>query len=416
MKKKRSRIPSAIFAIGAAQLLINISSVMIFSLSAVYLKSILGVGTGWIGFLEGAVEASAHATKLFSGMISDYLRRRKAIMVVGFALVTITRPLLAVSESFLAVFMARFFDRFGNGIQSTPRDALVADIAPADIKGACFGLRQTLGTAGSFAGGIIGILAMMWTMNNFHHVFWIATIPAFAALIILVLAIKEPKPVPLPDGEKDDDVTHPKRHPIRLDDLKRLGKNYWFLMIVVGVFMLARPTEAFMSLHAHQTFHLSDTYIPVILLIYNMTYSLSSYPIGRLADRMDRYQLLQVGFLTLVLADVVLAFAPTIWVLFLGVGIWGIQMGISQSVFLALVDQTVPEDLRGTAFGFFYLISAIALIVAGTVAGNVAQHFGSVGTSFFVSSGVGMCALCVLLIVSKVSRSKEKAKGREGAE
>ncbi len=404
MKKERSSIPPTVIAIGLVQFLINISSVIIFSLSAVYLKSILGVATGWIGFLEGAVEASAHATKLISGVVSDYLRKRKSVMVVGFILVTLTRPILAISESFIAVFMARFLDRFGNGIQSTPRDALVGDVAPKDIKGACFGLRQSLGTAGSFAGGILGVLAMMWTMNNFHHVFWIATIPAFIALIILIVAVKDPKPVPLPEGDVGENIAHPKRHPIRLTDLKRLGKNYWFLMLVVSIFMLSRPTEAFMCLHAHETFHLADTYIPFILLVYNLTYSLCSYPIGRMADRMDPYRLLQVGFAALILADIVLAMAPNVWVMFSGVGIWGIQMGISQSVFLTLVDKSVPEDLRGTAFGFFYLISAISLIIAGTVAGNIAQHFNSVGMAFLVSSCVGACALVLLIAVSKNNR------------
>ena len=401
MDKNKSKIPPAVVAIGIAQFLINISSVMIFSLSAVYLKSILGVGTGLIGFLEGAVEAGAHATKLFSGVMSDYFRRRKAIMVVGFALVTLSRPILAISENFVAVFTARFLDRFGNGIQATPRDALVGDIAPKDIKGACFGLRQSLGTAGSFAGGLIGILAMMWTFNNFHQVFWIATIPAFLAFVILVIAVKEPKPVPLPEGEVENNAARPKRHPIRMSDVKRLGKYYWYLIAIEGVFMLSRPTEAFLTLHAHQTFQLEDTYIPAILLVYNLTYCLSSYPIGRLADRMNRYVLLMFGFAALIVADIVLAFAPNVWWLFGGVAIWGIQMGISQSVFLTLIDQSVPGDLRGTAFGIFYLTSAVAIILAGTGAGHIAQHFGDFGMTFLVSGIVGSFALFLLWVLPR---------------
>lgn len=400
MKTKKSPIPTAVFVIGLVQLLINVSSVMIFSLSAVYLKSILMVSTGWIGFLEGFVEASAHATKLFSGMISDYLRRRKLIMVIGFGLVTLTRPILAISESFMAVFTARFLDRFGNGIQSTPRDALVGDIAPKDIKGECFGLRQSLGTAGSFLGGVIGIGAMVWTASNFHQVFWMATIPAFTAFVLLILFVKEPKPVPLPDGEKDEDEQHPKKHPLHLSDLKRLGKQYWYLMLVVATFMLARPTEAFLTLHASQSFGLADMYAPAILLTYNLTYSLSSYPIGRLADRVSRYQLLAVGFITLIIADLILAFTPNLPGLFVGVGIWGIQMGISQSVFLTLVDQITPPDLRGTAFGFFYLISAVAIILAGVGAGNIAQHFGE-GQAFLASSIIGLVALTLLLALPR---------------
>lgn len=406
MKKNKSPIPLTVVLIGVVQFLINISSVMVFSLSAIYLKSILGVATGWIGFLEGAVEASAHTTKLFSGVLSDYLRKRKLIMMVGFGLVTLTRPLLAISDTFLGVFMARFLDRFGNGIQSTPRDALVGDVAPADIKGACFGLRQTLGTAGSFLGGILGILAMIWTASNFHQVFWLATIPASIAFLILMLFVKEPKPADLPedlakikDGEEDT-AQHPKKHPIRLIDLKRLGREYWYLMIVVAVFMLARPTEAFLTLHASQTFGLADKFAPAILLTYNITYSLTSYPIGRLADRMSRYQLLGFGFLILILADLFLAFAPNLETVFVGVAVWGVQMGISQSIFLTLVDQITPPDLRGTAFGFFYLISAVAIILAGIGAGNLSQHYGE-AQAFLASSIIGMLAFILLLILPK---------------
>lgn len=404
MSKKKSPIPGAIIAIGLVQFFINISSVIIFSLSAVYLKSILGVGTGLIGLLEGAVEASAHATKLGSGILSDYLKRRKMIMVVGFALVTISRPILAISESFSAVFTARFLDRFGNGMQATPRDALVGDIAPKDIKGSCFGLRQSLGTAGSFVGGILGILAMMWTFNNFHHVFWVATIPSAIALLILIFAVRDRTHQ---NNEKSASNVAPSksRKPIRFSDLKRMGKYYWFLIIIAGAFMLSRPTEAFLCLHASGTFGMENTYIPAILLIYNFTYCLSSYPIGRLADRMNRYHLLMVGFVVLITADMVLAFAPNLWIMLGGVALWGIQIGISQSIFLTLVDHTVPDDLRGTAFGFFYLTSAIAVIVAGTCAGYIEQISGSFGTTFFVSGIVGTFALLLLTFLPRPAKN-----------
>ncbi len=395
-------IPFSIWALGIATFLINVSSVIVFGLSAVYMKTILGVGTGWIGLLEGVVEAGAYATKVFSGVFSDYLRRRKAIMIWGFALATIARPLLAISSSFGAVFTARILDRVGNGVQSTPRDALVGDISPPEIKGTCYGLRQSLATAGSFFGGIVGVAAMLWTGQNFQMVFWIASIPAILALIILILAVKEPEP-------KDaDPKTHKiARHPIHWNDLPRLGRPYWLLMIVASVFMLARVGEAMLILHAHQNFGLSESYTPLILILYNGANSLASYPIGRLSDKIDRHIILGLGVVILIVADILLGWAPNLPTMMVGVAIWGIQIGITQSMFLALVADTVPDDLRGTGFGIFYLISAVSLVIAGTAGGTIAQHYTEHAT-FMASSVVGSVALVVLIFVAKKTKKIEK--------
>jgi MFS family permease len=370
---------------------------MIFSLTAVYLKAILGVATGWIGFLEGFVEASSYATRLISGVLSDYFRRRKFIMVLGYLFVTLTRPLFALSTSYVAVFTARFLDRLGNGIQSTPRDALVGDIAPDDIKGTCFCAKQAIGVSGSFLGGIVGVLAMDYTNSNFHNVFWLAAIPAILAVIILITFVKEPKPVPLEPGEKVEEKKI-KKHPIHLSDLKRLGKYYWYLMAIVAMFMLARLGEAFLSLHATSNFNLEAKYIPFILIAYNLTYALISWPIGRLADKMNRYFLLGLGFFALIAADVILSLASNLTAFFIGVAVWGVQMGISQGIFSTLVDQTAPADLRGTAFGFFYLISAVSLLVASTLGGVLAQNFGD-SMAFTYSGCVAVLSFVLLLLL-----------------
>jgi len=385
----RVPVPKAIWAIGTASFLINVSSAIVFCLSAVYMKTILGVATGWIGLLEGIVEACACAVKVFSGVFSDYLRRRKIIMVCGFGLATLARPILALSASFGDVFISRVLDRIGNGIQSTPRDALVGDLSPDSIKGTCYGLRQSLATAGSFFGGIVGIVAMHLTHKNFHQVFWLTAIPAALGFIILVFAVKDPAP------KSPEELT---RHPIRRTDLPRLGRIYWLLMIVAGVFTLARVGEAMLILHAHQNFGLSETYIPLILIIYNGTNSLASYPIGRLSDKVSRYTLLAVGFAVLIVADVLLAAAGNLTTMLIGVGVWGVQIGITQSMFMALIADIVPQDLRGTGFGIFYLVSAVSLVLAGTIGGTIAQVYGE-SMTFMASGIVGAAALATLLIL-----------------
>ena len=399
MKTKNTNIsvaiPPAVWAIGFSQFLINVSSIIVFGFSAVYLKSILGVGTGWIGFLEGVVEGCSYLTKVLSGVFSDYLQRRKRIMVWGFALVLLSRPILAISHTFTTVFAARLMDRLGNGIQSTPRDALVGDIAPPSIKGSCYGLRQSLGTAGSFFGAIIGVIVMRLTCNNFHIVFWIATIPAALALIILMTAVKEPRD----QDHNGKSIPHAKkpRNPIYWKDLKNLGRNYWILMIIAGLFMLSRLSEAMLVLHAYENFGLEEAYTPIVLMLYNGANSIASYPIGKLSDRINRYFILGMGFIVLILADIVLSSATNLMQMLFGVVLWGIQIGITQSMFLALIADIVPKKLRGTGFGFFYFITSLSLITASTVGGSIAQVY-SLSSAYKLSSIIACIALASLVV------------------
>lgn len=391
-------IPRAIWIIGLAMFLINMSSVMIFSLSAVYLQSTLGVSTRLIGLLEGIVEGTAYVTRILSGVLSDYLRRRKVIMCIGYGLVVLTRPLMGLSGSFTAVFVARNLDRLGNGIQGTPRDALIGDFAPETRRGACFGLRQSLGTAGSFAGGIAGIAAMIWTTSNFHSVFWLATIPAFLALILLIVAVKEPEKNLHP-------ADHKKRHPIHISDIPRLGKVYWMLMLVVACFMLARIGEAFLVIHAFKNFGLPKNYASLVPLLYNITYSLVSYPVGKLSDRLGRYTLLSLGIVTLILTDIVLVFATSLSTVILGISMWGIQMGVAQSLFLALIADNIPDDLLGTGFGFYYLITALSVVIASITGGIMATNYGE--WAAFAYSGIIACVALLILFIIRPCLNKK---------
>ncbi len=396
----KSKIPASVWAIGIASFLINVSSAIVFGLSAVYMKTSLGVATGWIGLLEGLVEGCSYVIKLFSGVFSDFLRRRKMIMLFGFGLATLARPLLAISSTAIAVVAARLFDRIGNGMQATPRDALVGDVAPEDIKGACYGLRQSLATAGSFFGGLLAVGAMVWTASDFHSVFWIAAIPSGLACVILAVFVKDSKKLTQVDdgGKSPLPRAKEKYHKIHFSDIPRLGKAYWFLMSVVAIFMLARVSEAMLILHAHQNFGLAERYTPLILIIYNGANAIASYPVGRLSDFTDRRLILGVGFLVLILADLLLGFASNIWVMLAGVAVWGVQIGMTQSMFMALIADNVPDDLRGTGFGFYYLISAVSLILASTIGGFIAEHFGE-SMTFIVSCGIGCVSLLMLMLM-----------------
>ena len=402
MKNFKSRIPASIWAIGFASMLLNISAVMVFGVAALYVQQILGVATGILLFLEGFFEAVAYLMKLFSGVISDYLRRRKSIMIWGFALSVIARPLLAMFSSFTIVLSARLLDRLGNGIQATPRDALVGDLAPDGAKGACFGLRQSLAVAGSFIGGFVGIWCMFATGKNFQIVFMLASIPAFLGLLLVIFFVKDPHEEEVNVDKK------PIRHPIHLSDLKRLGKPYWILMAIVLVFMSARVGESVLVLHATGSFGMDQNFSHAILILYNGMNSLCSYPVGYLSDRLGRYGFLAFSFFILILADGFLGFATNLTTMMVGVALWGIQIGMSQSMFLSLIADYVPEDLRGTGIGFFYLISAVALLLAGLIGGVAVERYDQFST--FITSGV--ISLVALIMLIAFYKTLQRAEGK----
>lgn len=387
--QKIVRIPNMIWGLGCAVFFVNLSSVMVRSLVAAYMRSILGLGAGWIGLVEGLVEGLSFILKMLSGVISDYLRRRKAIILIGYILMMISRPMMAVFSTIYTVILARVLDRLGNGIQATPRDALVGDIAPASIRGACYGLRIGLGTAGSFAGAFVALILMHVSEADYQHVFFMATIPAFLSVLIVTFFIREPEKNLHPVDEQP-------RHPIKWSDAPRLGRSFWMLMIVVGIFMIAQLGEAIMVLHAHHNFGLEDKNVPLILLIYNSTYSTGSYPAGMLSDRFSRLTVLAVGFVSLIFSDLFLGIATNISMVYIGVALSGLQMAITQSVFMTLVADTVPDDLRGTGFGVYYVVCAISVIISNASAGRIAEYFNDESYAFFVSMVVAIVALLLL--------------------
>lgn len=393
---QRMKIPKTVWVLGLAMCLINISYVVVYSLSALYLHTSLGIGLIWITVLEGFVEALSYLMKLFSGVVSDFFRKRKPIMLVGYFLTFVSKPILALSASGLQAFFARVFERLGNGIQATPRDAMVGDVAPLTHRASSFGLLRTLGTAGSFCGGILGYSAMVYTGNEFSTVFWVAAVPAFFAFCILTIFAKEPKTHVAADGS----ITKLRsdRRPIHFSDIRLLGKNYWILMVIVFIFMLARFSETLIVLHAHTNFGLDKSSAPLIMSTYNFTYSLFSYPLGFIADRLGRRFVLILGVSALIASDFFLYSAENIETLFIGILIWGIQMGAVHNTFVSLITDYVPEDLRGTSIGLYYLVGTLASLAVGLLSGSITHYFGYPGM-FLLSMIIASISLVALLIL-----------------
>jgi MFS family permease len=346
------------------------SSELVHSLLPVFLVSVLGASMTSVGLIEGVAEATAPITKIFSGTLSDYLGRRKALIVLGYGLAAITKPLFPLAGSVGTVLTARFIDRIGKGIRGAPRDALVADLSPPHLRGASFGLRQSLDTIGAFAGPVVAIAAMGLVANDIRAVFWIAVIPALMSIAILVVFVNEP------DRRSDAGST---RVPLRLADIKTLDAAYWAVVAVGAILTLARFSEAFLVLRASGT-GLAITFVPLVLVVMNVSYAASAYPAGVWSDRAGRRVVLLAGVGVLVLADVVLAMAATIWIVMIGVALWGLHMGLTQGLLATMVTDTAPATLRGTAFGAFNFISGGAMLAASVLAGLWWDRFGPTGT------------------------------------
>jgi MFS family permease len=380
------RIPSTVWALGFVSLFMDLSSELVHSLLPVFLVTTLGASALTVGVIEGIAEATAMLTKIFSGAISDFIGRRKGLLLIGYGLAALSKPLFPLAQSVEVVFTARFLDRIGKGIRGAPRDALVADVAPAEIRGACFGLRQSMDTVGAILGPVLAIVLMLW-LGQIHLVLWFAVIPAVISVALIVSGVKEPSGVA---GER---AFH---SPIHWKVLRNFSRDYWWVVIVGGLFTLARFSEAFLVLKAQQT-GLTATWVPMVMVVMSLLYAVSAYPAGWLSDRISRTKLLCVGMVLLILADLLLAQSDSIMTLLAGVALWGLHMGFSQGILATLVADTAPEHLRGTAFGLFNLISGVCLLIASVLAGALWETSGSAST-FIVGAVLAAAALLLLLL------------------
>ena len=376
------RIPAGIWVLGFVSMLMDISSEMIHSLLPLFMLTTLGMSVFAIGLIEGLAESTALIVKVFSGTLSDYLGKRKGLAVFGYTLGALSKPLFAMAPSMGLVLTARLLDRLGKGIRGAPRDALVADLAPADVRGAAFGLRQSLDTVGAFVGPLLAVGLMLLWANNFRAVFWVAVIPGLMAVTLLVFGVREP--------ERHEGLK--RSNPIRRENLKRLGAPYWRVVGIGALFTLARFSEAFLVLRAQQG-GIAVALVPLVMVAMNLIYAASAYPFGRLSDRMSHKKLLALGLVLLIAADLVLASSEHWSVVLAGVALWGVHMGVTQGLLATMVADTAPPDLRGTAYGFFNLLSGIAMLVASAVAGLL---WDGLGASFTFYAGAAFSAIALL--------------------
>jgi MFS family permease len=375
-------IPRGVWALGVVSLFMDMSSELVHGLLPVFLTVSLGASAATVGLLEGIAEATVCVAKMFSGVLSDRWGKRKPLVLLGYGTAALTKPLFPLASSVSTVFVARFLDRIGKGIRGAPRDALVADISPPHLRGACFGLRQSLDTVGAFIGPLAAIGLMLAFHDNIRTVLWFAVVPAFIAVLVLALGVEEP------DAPKDRAKKQP---PIRLTELRRLGAAYWRVVAVGGAMTLARFSEAFLVLRA-QGLGLPVALAPLVLVVMSVVYAASAYPAGAISDRMDRRMVLAIGLMVLMAADAVLAMAAGPTVAMVGIGLWGLHMGLTQGVLSSLVADAAPGEARGTAFGLFNLLTGLLLLAASVTAGLLWDTLGPSAT-FWTGGGFALIAL-----------------------
>lgn len=382
--KPLAGIPSGIWVLGFVSMLMDISSEMIHSLLPLFMVGILGASALTVGLIEGMAEATALVVKVFSGALSDYLGKRKGLALFGYALGALSKPLFAIAPALGFVVTARLLDRVGKGIRGAPRDALVADIAPREIRGAAFGLRQSLDTVGAFLGPLLAVGLMLLWANDFRAVFWVAVIPGLLAVALLLFGVQEPA---RQEGER-------RTNPIRRDNLQQLMASppYLWVLAIGAAFTLARFSEAFLILRAEQS-GIAVALVPLVMVAMNVVYAGSAYPFGRLSDRMSHHKLLAWGLVVLITADLVLASSNHWTAVLVGVALWGVHMGMTQGLLATMVTEVAPADLRGTAFGFFNLVSGVAMLIASVIAGLL---WDQLGASFTFYAGAVFCLIALV--------------------
>lgn len=362
------KLPGTVWALGFVSLFMDASSELVHSLLPLYMASVLGASMATIGLIEGLAEATAQVVKVFSGALSDRLRRRKALALLGYGLAALTKPVFPLAHSLAWVAAARFLDRVGKGIRGAPRDALIAEVTPPGARGAAYGLRQALDSVGAFLGPLLAVGLMLLFADDLKLALWFAVIPAGLSVAVLVFAVREPSARA---------ATSPHPPPVR--HALRLPRAFWRVAGLGVLCTLARFSEAFLVLHAAEQ-GLELTLAPLALLALALAYALVSYPAGVAADRLPATRLLLAGFLVLALAHGVLALAHGPWMILLGAALWGVHLGLSQGLLSKLVADVAPAQLLGAAFGVFNLVTGLALLLASLLAGVLWDLAGATAT------------------------------------
>ena len=394
------KIPLSIWVIGISSLLLTCSAAMLFSVFALFLTSI-NVATKDISLIDGIVEGLGYLFKVMSGVFSDYLRKRKMFFGLGALFTTLSRAAVVISTTFHGAVIARIFDRLGNGLSATPRDALVGDYAPKDVRGTSFGIRQALGTFGSVIGSLLVILILHHYQDNFRLVFSFASIPAFLALLLIIFKVKDSK-----KAQENLEKLEKKNGKFSIKNLSKLNHHFWFLMLIVTVFMLSRFSESIVILYGKKVFSIANDHAVWTIVVYNIAWAASSYISGPFVDKINNALLMILGILITMLSGVIVILSTNYSIFLVGVIFWGVQIGFMHNLFCAGITKFAPPELRGTAFGIFYFINAVCVFIANIIGGRLMDK--NPNTAFLYSAI--MCIFAIITVIYTQRKNLKKIK------
>lgn len=380
------KISRTVWTLGLVSMFMDISSEIVHALLPLFLTVTLGASVALVGVIDGIAEATASISKVFSGYLSDRIGRRKPLILLGYGLGAMSKPLFALAAGPVPVLGARFIDRIGKGLRGAPRDALVADVTPLEIRGRAYGLRQALDTVGAFAGPLAAIGLMTIFFDDMRAVFWVAVVPGVVAVLLVIFGIEGQR------GELANVEAHP---PLRIADLKKLNRGFWAVVGIGVMFTMARFSEAFLILKANDD-GLPLALAPLVLVVMNLVYSLGAYPAGVVADNGGTQRPLLYGLGCLVAADIFLASRLGLVGTFAGIALWGGHMALTQGLLAQLVAERAPKVLRGSAFGLFNLATGIAMLAASVLAGVLWDYAGPSATFLAGGGFAGIAALLIL--------------------
>lgn len=387
-----------VFALGSNSFLTDVSREMIYPLLPLYLTSVLGASTAFVGLVEGISESTSSVLNLVSGWLSDKIKKRKTLLLWGYSLSAVTRPLIAIATAGWHILIVRFVEKVGKGIRVPPRDALIAESCTPENRGRGFGLHRSMDNVGSILGPLLAFSLLVYLNNDYRTLFWISSIPAFLAIAILTFMVSDkPRDIPQTETASAD----------RRFNLKQFNKNFKIFLIATTVFELANSSNAFLLLRV-KDLGLSVELIPIIYLFSNIFKTISSMPGGILSDKLGRRNVLVVGWIVYGISYLGFAFMTSVteaWVVF---GIYGLFYGMTEGVKKAFVADLVPKEIRGSAYGIHTFLVNFPQLPASLLLGILWQKF-SAAIAFSVGASFAILGALVLLIFIPAKTKEDEA-------
>jgi MFS family permease len=395
MPPPSEREPSAarnIYAFGITSFLNDTATEMAYWVLPAFLAS-LGAGPAQLGLIEGVAESVASFAKLFSGYLTDRIDRRKPVVVAGYAVANAVKPLLAIATAWWHILLIRFSDRLAKGVRGAPRDVMVAESVPKNRLGSAYGLIQSMDSAGAIAGPLAALLLL--SRYGIRSVFWAAAIPGALCVLVALIGIRETKRTPVDRSASSRKAAD---NPISKQNSEsiQLPASFYLVLLAVTLFSLGNSSDMFLVLRA-QNVGIAVKLAPLLGLVFNVTYTLASWPAGLLSDRVSRRLVASGGYIIFAAVYFVFGRAPSTFAIWAAMAVYGFYYALTQPVLKALVVETVGENVRGRALGIYFFVTSVATLAASLITGELWKHYGP-GIPFYSSAALALGAAGILQI------------------